>query len=469
MVSVEITMLMSSKNQLIDRLTLCQAILFSILFAIWMLPETILIRHICLIMGALIGLYQLYLNRHSLLKFKALPIWLIFILFAWVAFHLSFLAHDFEVQYSEFLGIWKRCMLGAIFALGFGFGVANISQKFNRALWIVIYVGLLLPTLIYILKFSLLYYGEKKGIFLPEYIHLFQTGTSRFYIAKTAYVAFCIPVLAVALSRLYYQIKNARWICWENLIYVLTIPAVLFVFSRENIKNGIVYALVLTCIFFGLVVFKSFKTSPIKIGSLFLVVVVALGIFVKSHVANNRSWQTFSADAKIAVQTDAYPNWRCTAVLGLPKNSFGEEVSVTNYERISWGLEAIKLIAEYPMGFGLVERSFGAIGREKWPNTCLHQSHSGWLDLTLGLGIPGLLLILGALVINLKNLYQLRNTINPVLQTWVPMLSWILLSLLFIWCTTEISQKVYLDELIYFIALAAGLNAGNLKELSAID
>jgi hypothetical protein len=459
-------MSLSSKTQLIDKLTLCQAVLFAILFAIWILPETILIRHLCLIMGALIGLYQLFLFRHSLTNQKALPVWLMFILFIWISLHLIFLSHNFEAQYFEFLGIWKRCLLGAIFALGFGFGVANISPKFNRALWIIVYLGLLLPTLIYLLKFVLLYYGEQKGIFLPEYIHLFQTGTSRFYIAKTAYVGFCVPVLAVALGQLYCQIKNAQWTSWANLIYLMTIPAVMFIFYMENIKNGIVYALVLICIFIGLVLFKSFKAFPIKTGSMLVVFVVVLGVFVKSHVANNRSWQTIFADAQIAVQTDAYPNWRCTAVLGLPKNSFGEEVSVTNYERISWGLKATRLIMEYPLGFGLVERSFGAIGREKWPNSCLSQSHSGWLDLTLGIGIPGLLLILGALLINLKNLYQLRKNSDVVLQRWVPMLSWILFSLLLIWCTTEISQKIFLDELIYFVALASGLNIGNLKDSS---
>jgi len=43
-------------------LTQCMA--FAILYAIWAQPETILIRHVCLILGALLGVYEIYQYRH---------------------------------------------------------------------------------------------------------------------------------------------------------------------------------------------------------------------------------------------------------------------------------------------------------------------------------------------------------------------------------------------------------------------
>ena len=451
-----------------DFLICSQAVLFSILFAIWALPETILVRNLCLMLGGCIGAYQIYHSRTFLTIIKSIPIGLIFALFIWITIHLLFFGSNFQLQYAEYSSIWKRCFLGVIFAIGFGLGLANASSNIQRVIWVIFYSGLLMPTLIYIFKFGLIYYAKLRGVSLPEYFQLFSSGVSRFYIAKTAYVGFCIPVLAVALGQLYFQISKGRWISLACLAYLMTILAVLFVFYTENIKNGLAYALVLICIFIVLTGYKNFKVSKIKISLLVAIFVLITGIFIKNHVEQNRSWQTFFADAKIAVQTDAYQNWQCTPVFGLPNNDLGEPVSVTNYERISWGINAVKLISQYPLGFGLVERSFGSIGHEKWPNSCLNQSHSGWLDLTLGIGIPGVLMLLSALIINLINLYKLKKKAPESSQSWISMLSCVLLSFLLIWCTTEISQKVFLDELIFFIALSGGFIVGKHKLLSGV-
>ena len=440
-----------------------QAVLFCILFAVWTLPETILVRNVCIVTGAAIGIYQIYFFRASLFDKKAISIWLLFALFIWATYHLLFLSNNFSLQYAEYLGIWKRSFLGAIFALGFGLSLSDASLRFVKTTWAVFYLGLLMPTLIYILKYCFMYYAKIKGISVPEYLQLFPSGVSRFYIAKTAYVGFCIPVLATALGVLSYQIKKGHWNGLVNLVYWITIPAVLFVFYAENIKNGLVYALCLICIFIGLVAYKTFKKFPIKICLLLMLFILMAGLLIKNHIKQNHSWETLFADAKIAAQTEVYQHWQCTAVLGLPKNDLGEPVSVTNYERISWGLNAVELIGQYPLGFGLVERSFGNIGREKWPKSCLSQSHSGWLDLTLGIGIPGILMILAALIINLKNLYSLEDKVVKSLQNWTSMLSWVLFSLLLVWCTTEISQKIFFDELIFFVALSGGFIAGKYK------
>ena len=143
-----------------------QCICFSVLYAIWALPETILIRHICLIIGALLSLWAIYQNRHSFFHWRAIPVWLIVALFAWATFHLFFLANDFAAQYEEYTSIWKRTAIGAVFALGFGVALSSYSRKQDskeNALWTLIYIGLLAPTLIYIVKYVLTNYGVQKG------------------------------------------------------------------------------------------------------------------------------------------------------------------------------------------------------------------------------------------------------------------------------------------------------------------
>ena len=430
-----------------DFLVCLQAILFAILFAVWALPHTIFIRNLCLVLGALIGAYQIYNYRSILANKKALSIYLIFGLFAWATIHLIFLSNDLALQLIEYQSIWKRSLLSVIFAVGFGLSIPNASSKTRRWAWTIFYFGLLLPTLIYIFKLGLIYYEKTSVTSNFAYWHL--------YVAKTAYMGFCIPALAVALGQLYYQIAREKWLTWANVVYLCTIPLVLFVFYSENIKNGVLYSFLFILIFIGLITYRYFKTAPVKIGVLLAIAILGSSIFIKHHIEKNAFWQSFFADAKVAVQIDSIDAWK---VCGseLPKNDLGEKVSDTNYSRIAWGINALKLIAQYPIGYGLIERSFGHIGKQIWPEFCLIQSHSGWLDLTLGIGIPGMLLLLGPLIICLRGLLELEITSMDHFSQWRIMLVSVLICFGAVWITTELSQKVFFEELLFFIAFASG-------------
>ena len=434
----------------IDSLALSQSILFAILFAIWSLPHTIFTRNVCLVLGCCIGVYQIYAYRTFLANKKAIPIYLLLGLFIWATIHLLFLSNDFALQYAEYQSIWKRSFIGAIFALGFGLGIANASSKIRQFAWIIFYIGLLLPTLIYILKFGLLYYEKQSGVNVGSYWGI--------YIAKTAYMGFCIPAIAVALGQIYIQITNGKWLTWSNFVYASTIPAVLFVFYAENIKNGVLYSFLFIAIFIGLLTFKYFKRFPVRIGILLVLILLGSGLFIKNHIKQNHSWVTFFADAKVAIQDENSESWKCqVSGRSLPTNELGEQVSDTNYSRVAWGINALKLIPEYPQGYGLVERSLGYIGRQVWPGSCLSQSHSGWLDLTLGIGIPGMLLLLGSLIMSLKGLLRFRFDTFEHLIKWRSMSSCMLICFGLIWCTTEISQKVFFDELVFFLVFSGAI------------
>ena len=450
-----------------------QAICFSTLYAIWALPETILIRHICLIVGALASLWVIYQYRKSFFQKKSIPAWLIAALFAWASFHLFFLSNDFAAQYEEYTSIWKRTAIGAVFALGFGITLSSYSRKRDstgKALWTLIYIGLLAPTLIYIVKYVLTNYGVPKGWAVPDYWKLYYSSLP-FYIPKTAYVCFCLPTLGVALGQLARNIHQHQPFKWANLVYLATIPAVLFVFYGENIKNGVVYSAALLLLFLGVLMFRNFR-SHWAIKLLVLGVVLVIGVlFVANSIQTNDSWRTLSADAKIARDTQTYQQWKYNGEKGYPNNELGTMVSVTNYERMAWAKEGIKLAIQNPLGYGLIERSFGHLAKLNWPDSKLHQSHSGWIDLTLGLGIPGILLILSSLLLLLHHIFksagqQGGGTIAT--QSIYPAMAWCaIFSLLIIWCTTEISQKVYFDDLIFWLALASGLSLGNPAWLQA--
>jgi hypothetical protein len=429
--------------------------LFATLFAIWALPHTIFIRNFCLGLGAVIGLYQIYAYRNFLTNKNAIPIYLIVALFVWATIHLLFLSNDFALQFGEYQSIWKRSLMGAIFALGFGLGIVHASSNSKQWAWIIFYIGLVLPTLIYFLKLGLLYYEKVGGVNVGPYWHL--------YMAKTAYMGFCIPAIAVALGQIYVQLTQGKLFTWTNLVYLCTIPAVLFVFYAENIKNGVLYSFIFTLIFIGLLAFRYLRVAPIKVGLLLASVLFGLTLFIQDHIQKNHSWATLFADAKVVLEGKHDDAWQCGLTVALPKNDLGEQVSDTNFSRIAWGINAIKFIPQNPLGYGLVERSFGQIGKQIWPDSCLSQSHSGWLDLTLGIGIPGMLLLLGSLFISLKKLLELKLSSIDHLTEWRAMAACVLICFGLIWCTTEISQKVFFDELIFFVALAGSFTVSSIR------
>ena len=430
-----------------------QCVTFVLLYSVWILPEIAAWRNTSLVIGAALGLYVSYQYRFLLLNKQALPIWLIGMLFVWASFHLLFLSQNSAVQLIEFKGIWKRALLAVIFALGLGLSIANNTERIKKWAWPLIYLGLLMPTLIYLLKWTLTFHGQ--NIFGRESIPLFlkvYLGSQLFYVPKTDYVVFCLPTLAVALGQILtlLQEKRIKWI--QLFIYSASIAAVSFVFYGQNVKNGFVYEAMLFIVFLLILVKASTrKWAPIKVGIIALSI-IGVGFVGYKHIQQNDSWTSFASDSKIAVQLDRYQEWKFNGEKGYPLNELGKTVSITNYERIAWGLVGAGLFQENLLGYGLIENSFGPLVNKKWPESSVHltHAHSGWLDLALGLGLPGIAFVLISLALALKNA---RNLTAP----WKNLGRWVLLSTLLLWCTTEVSNNGNFDPLLFWIVLTASL------------
>jgi hypothetical protein len=423
------------------------------LFGIWVLPETILIRHLCLFIGAFISLYTIALNRTLFFSKNAAPIWMIVALFSWVVFHLTFLSKDFDAQWLEFGTIWKRSAIGLVFACGLGLALsgqiqaspekAKISQR-------ILFIGFALPTLIFWIKYGAGFMVARYGIDVPE-LMLLQPNSTKYFVHKSAYVFFCLPLYAASLGCLYQLYTQSKLISVKATIHLICITAVLLNFIVEKVRNGEIYALFLTLCFCALILkdqIKFFSYKKILLGCLITAVPVIGALY---QFRNNPQWNSIISDAKIAVQIDQYDNWQDQARLNAPKNELGNQIYGTNYERIAWGTAGLHLMSQNPLGFGLVERSFGRLGKNIWPDAKLHQSHSGWLDFTLGLGLPGLFLLLGA---GMLAWYQTLTSSSHAQIIG----GWVLASLLLCLFTTELSQKVYIDCLIFMIGFSAALN-----------
>lgn len=434
-----------------------QCIIFAALYSVWMIYELLYFRRILLISGALLSLYPIYQYRHYFFQKRAIPIWLVVGLFVWALIHLFFLAHDYPAQLMELKRIWKYAGLGAIFAFGLGLSLISVKDKQKNAYWAMIYFGLCLPVLIYLLKYVLTTYGGLMHISVPAYWKINFDANSAYYIPKTDYIAFCLPVLALSLGRIYsLLVSNLRIHANQYLAmccYLFVIATTLFLFYVQNTRNGIAYAAILIVIFLGRILHKKSSVKLWQKGALFIILVIGAFTFLYSHVQNNDSWKTLIADAKIGFQLEKYPHWKFAGTHGYPTNEYGKTVSATNYERAAWLKAGSKLALNDPFGYGLVEDSFKRMARDRWPEVSpnLSHSHSGWLDLMLGLGFPGFLFTLGALILNIRLSLAVQ-------QPWISLIFWGLIANLVLWLTTEVAATASFSALIFWISWASGLN-----------
>lgn len=109
------------------------------------------------------------------------------------------------------------------------------------------------------------------------------------------------------------------------------------------------------------------------------------------------------------------------------------------------------MAVQNPFGYGLIEDSFKPMASANWPDSQnLSHSHSGWLDLILGVGFPGFLFIGFALLLNVwhcKSAIGLRKSI----------VFWALIANLMLWVTTEAAATISFSVLIFWLSLASGL------------
>ena len=455
-----ITKTASNQLHFADAVKLALVVLFALLWAILIQPNTIALRHILLTIGSLLGLYVMLKNKDLLMSKSAAPIYLILTLFAWITFHLFYLSTHYELQLGEYQTIWKRILWGFPFAVGLGIVLGQTYQKkkssdkdlrFEKILQWIFVVGISSPTCIYLLRFGLMAIAPGLGWNLPDFAMILWPPSS-WHIPKMAYIFFCLPALALACGQIIRIMKKPSQNFYLSMaLYSGIIAAVFAVFYLENAKNGFAYASIL--LFATLVRIGFDKRFQLNLRKSVVIASTVLAMFflLAQHVQKNDSWRTLFSDIKVAQRLDEIDAWKDYGARGLPTNDMGKVVSITNYMRAAWAQVVLEFIAEKPLGYGLIFKSFGAMALEKWPESTLDTAHSAWLDLTLGIGIPGITLLL------LSGLLALINSQRITPYFWGSAAFWLLISIFLLMITTEVARKGYIEALLFLILWTAGL------------
>lgn len=242
------------------------------------------------------------------------------------------------------------------------------------------------------------------------YMDVFTTATK---LEFTFFVNFAMAFVAVLAG---FGKGKTRFPLW----YLLAIGALMFFASfHAGARNGLIGLsyLVLSFTFIYVLTHRQ-QLSRARLVVLLLVVSIGMVGFVSKAIQKDARNQIFVQSVTMGWQDRDGLGWLRMAPFPLLED--GRAVDSSAYERVAWIRAGLDLVAERPMGYGYDRRAFSqalfSVGK---PNQIGH-SHSGFIDMVVGLGVPGVLLWLSfcvsLIVIGLKAFVLRRDAAGLALM-----------------------------------------------------
>jgi hypothetical protein len=422
------------------------AAVFALLF-IWVVPNTIALRHVLLAIAFLSSLMVIKANAELFIRVKAaiFPLAVLSLLFVWVGIHYFFFSLNPELELKEITSLWVRTALGFVAAVGLG-----ISLRKYPELMKFFYLGIFLTPILNV--GSYFYASYLKGVLIPPGAIIF------FLFAKIETAYFGALAGAVAVGNLIQLLTNKTLKQNKKYIFIFSAGLLLVMVSSilSNTKNGVAIQAFLY-LFLAIVLFGTYIASGqlFNVKNLTVIGLILITLGLAAHFHNKTvetGWNGVFADVVVAIDIDQHTQWKKLAgSIPTPINALGKQVPINTYSRAAWAAVGFRLIDQYPFGYGSINQSFVGlqdIAQIKTEN--LDQTHSGWIDFGLAFGIPGLaivfLTLLSTIYLGLR--IRLQTNLVPVV---------ICITLIPFCLIAETSYKQYFESLIFFIALSASL------------
>jgi hypothetical protein len=415
------------------------------LLAIWVLPNTIALRHIFLGIGFIAAipliLQTQFLSRKSISEL--LPLLLLLALFIWVIVHLTFFSLDFDLELKEFKTLWARSFLGAVLAIGFSIAIQRDS-KLQPPFFVALFIVSILNIEAY------LYMCAKAGAFIS-----FREYVWTFVFKKIEAAYFGVLAISIACGNIVYLLGappskiRTSVIAWWILGIVIALIASIINITKNGIAIGVGLCALLAFTYLMRTLFYESRSGLKVILSLGLIGVIILGGWQVNRLFSSPGWSNFVDDVKISSRIDEHSYWKKNNSTVFPMNNSGVMVSGNVYERMSWATAGVRLIKAYPMGYGSINRSFvGMLNHAKIEQELESSTHSGWIDFGLAFGVPGLVIMLTIFLSILWFGFWKGGQFGL-------MGAWLAIGLIPFGVVAEINYKHNFEILIFFITFAA--------------
>jgi hypothetical protein len=291
--------------------------------------------------------------------------------------------------------------------------------------------------------------------FSKQMLHLGFTGLVDHKIVL-GYVGILFIAISLGIFS-FWSNGNQRWNVIQvlgGLMLVIGIAASLASFVFVNTRNGIGAFVILISLWAMVYLFKFIQSKKYLLLAIFLVVLTLLGGgALQKHLSLNNQWNTLLADIKVGYQIDKYDHWQSHAK-GYPQNELGTRVNVSTYERTAWATVGLRYSSQNPMGAGLLADSFRKMAAKNGIEShSLRFTHSGWIDLTMAIGIPGTLLILLSII---SSFYWAIKRQTEMASVTV----WLLVAIALYWLIAELAtNKHFVEMLIFMLVFLGTVNA----------
>ncbi len=427
------------------RLTWTLVVAVSLLLVVWPVPGTIALRHLLLLLAGSSGLVLMVRHAAWLRTRQALPLWLLMAAYPYMLLHALILSDQPSRQWEELSGPWLR-ILFSIFA---GCGLGLLLLRPDRRVNLVLYAGMFGTTAIYTCRYAM--HGLQTGDWMP--LDFFTD----FYRSKMDVGMYGMLFLAVALARITHGFRQPE-VGLHVFFWLAAALLVLLMFLTANTKSGIaLFVLLATLTTIPLVL----RRLHVAGGRLFLLLslgvsgLVAFAVYY--HLEKNPAWQNLITDFRTGIDIEAYDYWKQPdSLYSLPVGESGQAVNPSTYLRAAWLVAGTHLLLQHPLGLGQFQNAFGILARDEWPQSRLLYSHSGWLDMALAMGLPGIILLGGAMLLAFV---QLQENGAPTVS-WRSNCRFILLAMALYWLIAEAANTHYIETLFFLLALSASLTQG---------
>jgi hypothetical protein len=423
---------------------------------IWPLANSIAARNIVLALGATLSIILIFQSFKRLPVTSLLSSYFLLGLVCWVLLLYFINPISPETQWQEIKSTWLRVTLATL--LGTGLGLACSGSSTFKTLTLLGFLPLLATQ-------SVLYLHQLytlSDLSPPFTIGIFVTKAGGTYFLMWPFLLICAYI-----DFLFNPANNATQ--QRNTVlklgFCLPIFTICFLaFYSLGSLNGLLIACICTFVLIGRIVIKVFlhRRHIIMGTGIFasFLIISAASIHMYSKQDGNK-YHHLLRDIQIGAQIDRYTNWRNDTPIWVPDLPGQFPVSHSTYYRVANFINGTHLITGYPLGAGFTYHPYGFYMSRIYPGSTVTHTHSGWVDFTLGVGVPGLLLcwlaIASGILLAIKN--QMLERYAPSTNLWSFIVIWGLSGISLLWVVAEVSEKEYIEHLMFMIALLASGNS----------
>jgi O-antigen ligase len=177
---------------------------------------------------------------------------------------------------------------------------------------------------------------------------------------------------------------------WAVLAFALLLASTVLATTRNGL---VIFALL--CVVGFVVVMREMRRGASRAGWVTLIACAALTLAGSlAGLKAEPRWSNFFATAPVAWDTDHNRQWLHGErdESDLPMTSAKKPVEPSAYFRLAYLKEGLRLIGDHPWGTRVGRDAFRLAIVDKYGRGGMSHAHNGYLDLAVGLGIPGVAL-----------------------------------------------------------------------------